>query len=130
MVSIIPLGSIYWEDEMPDYSGLAKLSEDERNTIWQLFAIRFKIWDRETLSSDDQAFWDAAGADVPTWALFSRLVLSADDCDARSKAEAEVEKEFEAVFDDADTVALTDKGHGVQEFSATFDLIKKTDPLR
>ena len=45
MVSLIPLGSIYWEDEMPDYLDLAKLSEDERNAVWRLFAIRFKVWD-------------------------------------------------------------------------------------
>jgi hypothetical protein len=36
MVSVIPFGSIYWEDEMPDYLDLAKVSVDERNTIWRL----------------------------------------------------------------------------------------------
>jgi hypothetical protein len=41
------------------------------------------------------------------------------------KAERGVEKEFEAFFGDADQVELTEKGHGVQEFSATFDLTKK-----
>jgi hypothetical protein len=32
MVSLMHLGNIYWEDEMPDYSDMAKLSEGERNT--------------------------------------------------------------------------------------------------
>ncbi|HXB72086.1 MAG TPA: hypothetical protein VNY05_27870 [Candidatus Acidoferrales bacterium] len=125
MVSVIPLGSIYWDDEMPDYLDLAKLSEDERNAMWRLFGIRFKIWDGEVLSTDDQAFWDAARKDVPTWALFHRLALSADDRDACKQAEGDIEKEFEAFFGDADQVELTDKGQGLKEFSATFDLTKK-----
>lgn len=128
MVSLIPLGSIYWEDEMPDFLDLAKLSEHERNTIWRIFAIRFIVWDSEELSADDQAFWDAARADVPTWALFHRLVLTTDDRDARRNAERDIEKEFEALFGSADQVELTDKGHGLQEFSAKFDLTKDAEP--
>jgi hypothetical protein len=45
---------------MPDLIEIAKLSEDERNTIWRLFAIRFKIWDGEQLSSEDRSSWDTA----------------------------------------------------------------------
>jgi hypothetical protein len=127
MVSLIPLGSIYWEHEMPDYLDLAKLSEDERNAIWRLFAIRFKVWDGELLSADDRVFWDTAHAEVPSWALFNRLVLTAEDRDARKKAEGDVEKEFEAFFGEADQIEVTDRGHGIQELSATFDLKKKTD---
>jgi hypothetical protein len=79
MVSIIPLGSIYWEGEMPDFLQVAKFSEDERIIIWQLFGIRFKIWDNEQLAAEDRSFWDAARSEVPDWALFQRLALSADD---------------------------------------------------
>jgi hypothetical protein len=125
MVSVIPLGSIYWEDEMPGYPHLAELSSDERNIIWRLFDIRLRVWDSEVLSADDQALWDAARADVPTWALFHRLALSADDREARRQAEGDLQKEFEAFFGDADRVELTDKGHGLQESSAAFDLTKK-----
>ncbi len=130
MVSLIPLGSIYWEDEMPDYLSLMKLSEDEKNAVWRLFAIRFKIWDSERLSAEDESFWESARSDVPDWALFFRLTLSADDREARRQTEAEVEKEFESFFGDADHVEVTDKDHGIQEWSATFDLTKKTDSER
>lgn len=130
MVSVIPLGSIYWEDEMPDYLDLATLSEDERNTIWRLFSLRFEIWDDQPLTAEDKEFWEAARVQVPTFALFYRLKLSAEDREARKKAEGDVEKEFEAFFGDADQVELTDKGHGIQEFSARFDLTKKPNTER
>jgi hypothetical protein len=125
MVSLIPLGSIYWEDEMPDLLDIAKLSDEERNMIWGLFGIRFKIWDDQQLAADDKSFWEAARSEVPDWPLFHRLALSLDDRKAREEAERDVEKEFEAFFGDADRVELSDKPHGVQEFSATFDLTKK-----
>ena len=62
---------------------------------------------------------------MPTFTLFHRLKLSAEDREAHKKAGREVEKEFEAFFGDADQVELTDKSHGLQEFSAKFDLTKK-----
>jgi hypothetical protein len=123
-VCLIPLGSIYWEDEMPDLLDLVKLDADEQNAIWRLFGIRFKIWDGERLSADDAEFWEAARSEVSDWALFRRVTLSADDREARAKAESDVEREFAALFGSADQVELTDKGHGLQEFSATFDLTK------
>jgi hypothetical protein len=42
-VSLISLGNIFWDDEMPAFSDLAKLSEEERRAIWSVFAIRFKV---------------------------------------------------------------------------------------
>ena len=125
MVSLIPLGSIYWEDEMPSFLEIAKLPEDERNTIWALFGIRYKILDNKELGAGDEAFWNAAQAEAPDWALFHRLTLSTNDRKAREEAERDVQMEFEAFFAGADKVALTDKPHGVREFSATFDLNKK-----
>lgn len=122
IVSYIPLGSICWDDEMPDHADLLQLSESERSTIWRLFALRFRIWDREVLSNEDTLFWESARAEAPTWALFGRLSLSPDDRLERSRTEAAIEKEFEALFQDAEQVDVVEKGHGIQEFSATFDL--------
>lgn len=127
---LIPLGSIYWEDELPELVELAKLSDAERNAVWALFAIRFKVWDKEQLSTEEAAFWEAARAEVPGWALFQRIELSPEDRRAREEAEQDVEKQFEAFFGHVDQVQLTDKGHGLQEFSVTFDLAKKLDPER
>jgi hypothetical protein len=70
-VCLIPLGSIYWEDEIPDLAVLARLSEIDM--IWRMFCIRFKIWDGEERPAEDAAFWEAARAEVPKWALFARL---------------------------------------------------------
>jgi hypothetical protein len=110
---------------MPDFLDLAKLSEDERNMVWRLFSLRFKIWDGQSLSNEDGEFWATARAEVPAWALFHRLELSADDREARKKSEGDIEKEFEEFFGEADQVELTDKGHGLQGFSATFDFDQK-----
>jgi len=124
-ICFIPLGSSYWEDEMPEAAALAKLTEVEQNMVWRMFGIRFKIWDGEDLTEEDGAFWDAARAEVPTWALFVRLSLSDDDRKARRSAEADVENGLAIFFDHADSVELVDKEHGLQEWSATFDLTKK-----
>jgi len=123
-VSWLPLGSIYWEDEMPDWHNLA-LSKDERYTVIRLFAIRFKVWDNQQLSASDSVFWEAARAEAKNWALFQRLVLSEEDRAARKQAEKDAEEGFEAFFGDADQIELKKDENGLQEFSATFDLTKE-----
>jgi hypothetical protein len=57
--------------------------------------------------------------------FFRRLSLSDDDREAREEAETSVRKEFVDFFGAADEVHVTDKAHGVQGFSARFDLTKK-----
>jgi len=123
-VCILPLGSIYWEDEMPDLAQLMKLPENDRNAVLRLFSLRFKIWDRQHLSDDEQRFWDEVQKQAPGWAFFRRLELSAEDQRAREEAEAGVQRELEAFFGDADEVTISEQD-GVQSFSATFDLTKK-----
>jgi hypothetical protein len=49
------LGSIYWDDEMPDTAELVTLPEGDRNRILRLFSIRFKVWDGKRLSDDEQS---------------------------------------------------------------------------
>lgn len=123
-VCILPLGSIYWEDEIPDLAQLMTLSENDRSAVLRLFSLRFKIWDREQLSDDVQRFWDEVRDQAPSWAFFRRLELSAEDCREREQTEAGVQRELEAFFADADQVTISEKD-GVQSFSATFDLTKK-----
>jgi len=50
----IPLGSICWDDEVPDVSDPIRVPEDEQNLMWRLFIIRFKIWDSAPLPAEDQ----------------------------------------------------------------------------
>jgi hypothetical protein len=75
----LPLAGIYWDDEMPDLRIIGKLSEEDRNQVFQLFGIRMKIWDRETLKNEEQQFWDTARTQIPNYALSQRLDLSAED---------------------------------------------------
>jgi alpha-L-arabinofuranosidase len=125
MISVIPLGSIYWEDEMPKLTDLIRLPNDQQKAIWRIFAIRMKLWDLKTISNEDQGLWGEGQSCAPNWAVFQRLSLSAEDQTAREKAEKEVEKEFEDFFNKTDNVQVGDEGHGLQGFSATFDLRKK-----
>ncbi len=38
---IIPLGGIYWADEIPDFHALLKVPKSDRDLIYRLFSIRF-----------------------------------------------------------------------------------------
>lgn len=76
---LLPIGGIYWEDEIPDPAQFASLSEDDQCQIWRLFAIRIAIWEGAALSEADQEFWDRARRQAPDCPLFRRLDLSSDD---------------------------------------------------
>jgi hypothetical protein len=121
---LIPLGGIYWEDEFPDFREMMDLPEVDRSGIYRLLALRFKIWKGVELEGADREFWDAARAQVPEYALFSRLKLSDEDRAAQEAIEAELEEAFELLFANADEVTITEKG-GFQSYSATFDLTKE-----
>jgi hypothetical protein len=95
-VIILPLGSIYWHDELPDTLDLLKRPED-MSIIYAMFAIRLKLWDNEVLSTQDRDMWNAVQQQVPNWALFSRLSLSDEQRLARENAEQQVEKEIESL---------------------------------
>ena len=123
-VCIIPLSGIYWDDEMPAASELFRLAESSQMQIFRLFSIRYKLWDGETLSMEDQQFWDSARAQVPGAAIFQRTTLSPADQSAHREARQSCEQEFAQFFADADEVTLTDLGSGIQSFSAKFDLTK------
>ena len=72
----IPLGGIYWDDELPDIRLVYSLPEPERSSLRQLIRIRLQIWSSEQLSPADQQFWDEARQQAPQYALFRRLELS------------------------------------------------------
>lgn len=126
VVCFIPLGGIYWEDEITDFRDLMKMSEEDRDSIYNLFRIRFKIWNGDSLEGNDKIFWDTAITQVPNYALFQRLNLSEEDRAAQDEVETGVEEGFGALFEDADEVNTTEKD-GFQKFTATFDLTKDND---
>jgi hypothetical protein len=94
-INILPLGSIYWHDELPDTLDLFKRPED-MSFIYEMFAIRFKLWDGEALCAQDRDMWNAVQQQVPNWALFNWLSLSDEQKLARENAEQQVEKEIES----------------------------------
>jgi len=118
----IPLGGIYWQDELPDFWDFMKLPEEERKQILRLFAIRFQLWDNKTLSEEDDLFWNTAISQVPACPIFRRLELSTDDRKAQKDMEQNFEEELGSLLSDADEVTITDEGHGLQSFSPRFDL--------
>lgn len=120
----IPLGGLYWEDEIPDIRDLMQLTEDDQLQLFRLFAIRYKLWEGEGLNAEDRQFWDGSRSQVPHAPIFQRLQLSAADKKAHAEARQASTDALETLFADADRVTLTEHGSGVQTFSATFDLTK------
>lgn len=123
----LPLGGIYWEDEMPDIHHLTNIPEGDRNEIFRLFGIRLRLWKGEPLPDAEQQFWDTTYLQVPTWAFFRRTQISDDDQHAQEQAEQGSADALEALLADADRVSIREKD-GVLEFSATFDLTKGQTP--
>jgi hypothetical protein len=94
-VNILPFGSVYWKDEMPEMHEM--LDIQDMTTVLRMFGIRLQLWDNEVLNAEDRQLWDAAKRQVPGWALFKRLSLSDEQRAAREKAEQQVQREFESL---------------------------------
>jgi hypothetical protein len=103
----IPLAGIYWDNEMPDLRIIGKLSEEDRNQVFQLFGIRMKIWDQETLKKEDQQFWDTARSQIPNYALFQRLELSVEDRKAQEIVFNETVEGLQSWFSSADKAEIS-----------------------
>ncbi len=125
----LPLSGIYWEDELPDIHDLTRIPKDDRNQILRLFGMRLRIWKGEALSDECQLFWDEMHWQVPEWAFFQRLMVSAGDLGAQAAAEQASTDVVEALLADADEITISERD-GVQSFSATFDLMKEQGPAQ
>ncbi|UCH21782.1 MAG: hypothetical protein JSU83_00490 [Deltaproteobacteria bacterium] len=122
--SLIPFGGIYWEDEIPDFHAFMEIPEYDRAGIIKLFYIRFKIWNEEELSNDEQKFWEDAKKRVSEYALFQRLELTKEDRQIQEETERGAEELFNAFTDGAEDVKISEKD-GVVSFSITHDLTKE-----
>jgi hypothetical protein len=122
-VCFLPLGGIYWDDEMPDMRDLVQIPEEDQVQVLRMFGIRLRLWKGEALSEADGKHWEEMRSQMPNWALFRREQISPEDLQAQDEAEEQTTKELEAFFVDADEVTITEKD-GVQSFSATFKLTK------
>jgi hypothetical protein len=77
--SIIPMGGIYWADEIPDFRKLRQMPEEARGDIYRLFRIRYALWDGVELSPEDLKFLELARLIVPGCPIFKRLVPADHD---------------------------------------------------
>jgi len=88
-ISVVPFGSIFWHDEMPDLEVLF-WNRDDQSLIDSMFALRLKIWDGQALTTEEQRLWNSVKTQVPDWPLFKRLFLTNEQKQAREDAETEV----------------------------------------
>jgi hypothetical protein len=119
----LPLGGIFWDDELPRAQGMIKFPEEDRTEIVRLFGIRVRLRKGEPVSDEERLLWDLTRSQLPEWPLFQRLTISPDDLQAQEEAEQATTEVVEQLFADADEVAITEKD-GIQRISATFDLTK------
>ena len=120
--SILPLGGVYWEDEIPDFRTLHQLPEAARSEILRLFAIRFKLRRGEQLSDEEDCFWSDARSAAPGHGIFRRTSLSPEDRSEQEATEKLVVEFFEAVAATAEQMEVEDNGTGLASWSATINL--------
>jgi hypothetical protein len=89
----LPLGSIYFSDEMP--SGLSPGRPGDFLQVIRVFGIRVKIWTGVQLSNEDLATWEDAHKRFPHWPVFARLELTPEQREAHESATRDFEGAFE-----------------------------------
>lgn len=109
-IKLIPLSGIYWEDEYPFYVGEDAVSQGDYQQVLRMFALRACLWRGEVLSPEQQEFWDEIYAQVPTWALFKRMEISAEDLQAQNFATQTMDDFEAAVIAEADSVEFFEDG--------------------
>jgi hypothetical protein len=116
---LLPLGSIFWSDELPPLRFLAFTDAIDRDAVMRLFAMRINYWNTGKMGTEDRSLWDAAQSQFPEWPLFRRLKLTP----AQRIAHEEAQKELESFFDEmgtlGDEVTLSENENGFTSFSAT-----------
>src|SRR5438132_13171640 len=87
---VVPFGSSFWHDEMPDMFQLCE-NTDDQFLINSMFDLRLRTWDGHALTAEEQRLWDSVKAQVPDWPFFKRLFLTNEQKQAREQAETEVQ---------------------------------------
>ncbi|HZS46567.1 MAG TPA: hypothetical protein VFC63_15940 [Blastocatellia bacterium] len=116
----LPLGGIFWSDELPRFRFLA-FKGDDHNLVLRLFAIRIKIWNGETLNEEESSLWQSTIEQLPDWSFFKRLVLTEEQRLAHQAAESDAEKFFEELINAADEGSVSTKD-GITNFSMTIKI--------
>lgn len=127
MICWVPLGGIFWNDELAEAHDLNRFPEDDLAQILRIFGARAKMWAGEPLSEEQVRLWNEVKSQVPEWALFGRKEVTAEDLEAQRGAQQAGDEVFAALLADADKAFVTDE-EGLQRFSATFNLKRLEDP--
>jgi hypothetical protein len=118
---LVPLGSIYWSDELPRKMFLEFREAADRDFAMRLFAIRINFWNNGAMKEEDEAFWNEAKTRFPSWPIFQRLELTNESKRAHLKVQAEAEQFFVDLSEEADEFKCTNEGD-YSSFSAAFRL--------
>ena len=119
---LLPLGSIFWTDELPPLSFLAFTETVDRNAVMKLFAIRINYWSTGEMGLEDRKVWDTAQREFPEWPLFHRLELTPAQRIAHEGTEKELENFFQELGTLADQVTISENQDGFRSFSTTINV--------
>lgn len=118
--SLLPLGSIFWSDELPPLKFLAFGPDGKR--IMQLFALRIKFWETGEIPAEDLSFWEHAQRQFPEWPFFCRLELTPAQHQQHIDAQRQMENFFDELSTLGDDFVFSEGTDGFNSFSATFNL--------
>ena len=125
-ISLLPLGTLVWEDEHP---GGKCMLPDLDDVSWKsmilLVGARTALWLDGEVPEHLQPAWDEAMLVLPDWPGFRRLTITDDQRDDVRFAQKELDAFEESLFGDADSFSRTKDGTGIVEINATFDLTKE-----
>jgi len=125
---VLPYCGICWDDEVPQARCFEVMSEADLHSIFRLFALRLELWKGKVLEDADRRFWEEARQQVPTYALFRRLVITDQDRRAQAEVERELATGLQVLISQADDVKIVGREHGRLAVSATFDLQEEGQP--
>jgi hypothetical protein len=106
----IPLGSIFWSDELPDGKPIIIDNDDDRIQVLRLFAIRITVWNTGAMDETSEQYWNAALEQFPDWPVFRRLHLTDTERLAHEEAQQAATETFDALLIDADDASIGSDG--------------------
>jgi len=118
---LLPLGSVYWSDELPDKMFLEFPEGPDRTFVMTLFSIRINYWNSGAMSPEEQALWEETRAHFPAWPIFRRLRVTDAAMSAHQSAQKEAEEFFAEMIWEADEVTVSPED-GFTSYSATFNV--------
>ena len=101
---VLPLGSIFWTDELPDHRLIftSFAPGNDQEFVAKVFALRMRLWTDGRISEGDLEFWENARILFPNWPLFKRLELGKPEREALESIDREID-DFIELFSQGST---------------------------